>query len=909
MFSAATIALLFLSPILGETGADDVPFADSLGRSAIQQERLDDVLEHGLIIGNGDINALVYSQGNRVQISLTKNDVWDARLLTVNDPPLPTMKRLKELAARGWPRNGNGEWILPGTTNYDGNDSYHANPFPCPLQCATVMLNCGVEDSVTSEETAVWEMIRAHGSLNEFEREGTTGIMRIKGNAGASNGFRFELAAISGDTYQQIDVTIRGTANARFFVDVMDTNNKPCFSSGWQNTPRKARTFTYDLPRDKKFGSIILYTWTEDGALAENIFERVEFKGKETVFAVSLGAMPGVSIPSRLSLGKAVAAINPVPDTTHGATIRALAQRNVFLIETDAVAQLRTVTPGFLPKAQETNAENASCIVQDVPGDPDWPGMQYAVALAQSEGKAVVSIVTSLESNRPKEDAIALATATLAEETARLIEEHEAIWRNYWSASGVAMDDPVLEQNWYRSLYFLRCVTKPGVVSPGLFAGLINATPAWHGDYHLNYNLQQTFWSAYITNHCDLAEPYDRLMREYLPRGQWLARQVYDCDGAFYPHVLYAYEPEDPATCKSVNGRQYIHHVWGMTLGVAGFAVQPLWWHYKYAPAPELLRETTYPPLREVARFYAEFIAGCDRRDNGKVRLGPSVSPEHWGWTENLERNYDCAFDIAMVRYTLKAAIEAAALLDTDEALVKQWHAALELLPEYPATEGADSIVVDVANAPPIEYNISVPATPVYPGDVITWWSDDTAKDLFTRTTDTLKWNGNNATFMLAISRARLSMAKTNDWLREEIIARSRPNGTLTLNRLGHHFNAFGHYTEQFGAAQAISELLVQSVGDIIRVLPAWPLDKSVRFHQLRTQGGFLVSGGCEDGIIQPIEIHSTVGGTLRILCPWKSIEVQQGNERRKLKADARGIIVLGTKAGDIALLGPVREQ
>jgi len=95
----------------------------------------------------------------------------------------------------------------------------------------------------------------------------------------------------------------------------------------------------------------------------------------------------------------------------------------------------------------------------------------------------------------------------------------------------------------------------------------------------------------------------------------------------------------------------------------------------------------------------------------------------------------------------------------------------------------------------------------------------------------------------------------------------------LTLNRFGHHFNSFGHYPEQFGAAQAISELLVQSVGDIIRVLPAWPLDKSVRFHQLRTQGGFVISGGCEAGSIQPIEIQSTAGGTLRILCPWESIE------------------------------------
>lgn len=905
MFSAAAIALLLLSPVLAETGVVAIPFADALARSAIQQERLDDVLEHAMIVGNGDINALVHSRGSRVIISLTKNDVWDARLLTENDPPLPTMKRLKELVAAGWPANGNKEWILPGATNYDGNDSYHANPFPCPLQCAEVVLNCSVAGSSDSGETGLWEMIRAQGSLNEFAREGATGIMRIKGNAEASNGFRYELNALSGAKFPQIDVTLRGTSNTRFFVDIMDTNNRPCFSSGWQNTPRKARTFTYDLPGDKTFSSIILYTWTEDGALAENVFERVVFKGKDNENEIPLGAVPGAPMPSRLSLEKAVAAIDPVPEKTHSAMVRALAQKNVFLITTDATAQLRTVTPDFLPAAQESNEGSVACIVQDVPGDPDWQGMQYAVALAQSKGKAVVSIVTSLESEHPKEDAVNLATTTLAEETDALIAEHESVWRGYWSASGVALDDPVLEQNWYRSLYFLRCVTKSGVVSPGLFAGLINATPAWHGDYHLNYNLQQTFWSAYITNHCDLAEPYDRLIRDYLPRGQWLARQVYDCDGAFYPHVLYAYEPQDPAACKSVNGRQYIHHVWGLTLGVAGFAVQPLWWRYKYAPDAELLRETTYPPLREVARFYASFVEGCERRDNGKVRLGPSVSPEHWGWTENLERNYDCAFDIAMVRYTLEAAIEAATLLNTDAALAAQWQQALELLPAYPTTDGTDSIVVDVADAPPMEYNISVPATPVYPGDVITWWSDAAAKDLFTRTTDTLKWNGNNATFMLAISRARLSMPKTNDWLREEIIARSRPNGTLTLNRLGHHFNSFGHYTEQFGAAQAISELLVQSVGDIIRVLPAWPLDKSVRFHQLRTQGGFLISGGCEDGRIQPIEIQSTVGGTLRILCPWESIDVKQGTEHRQLKPDPQGIVALDTKAGDVVVFGP----
>ncbi|HOH31055.1 MAG TPA: hypothetical protein PLC40_15355, partial [Candidatus Hydrogenedentes bacterium] len=304
----------------------------------------------------------------------------------------------------------------------------------------------------------------------------------------------------------------------------------------------------------------------------------------------------------------------------------------------------------------------------------------------------------------------------------------------------------------------------------------------------------------------------------------------------------------------------------------------------------------------EVARFYASFIQTCDRKD-GVVRLGPSVSPEHWGWTENLDRNYDCAFDIAMTRYTLEAAIEAAGVLKCDADLAQQWREALPLLPSYPTTGGEAPVVVDVAGAPPTEYNISVPATPVYPGDVVTWWSDKEEQELFTRTIDTLEWNGNNAAFMLAISRARLGMPNSADWLRDEIIARQRPNGTLTLNRLGHHFNTFGHYTEQFGAAQAVSELLLQSIGDIVRVLPAWPLESSVRFHQLRAQGGFLVSGGCEEGRLLPVRVLSTVGGAFRMASPWEQTTVQRGDETQPATPEENGIITLDTRPGEVLVV------
>ncbi len=899
------VALLTVNSLLASVvpvNDDAVPFLEALDRAAIQQERLDDVLEHGLIIGNGDINALLYARDSHIVLSLTKNDVWDARLLTENDPPLPTIKRLKELVADGWPTEGNKEWILPDAGTYDGQDSYHAHPFPCPLQCAEVVFHCGVGDSKGAENLAVWRAVRTQGSLNEFNRTGTGGTMQIEGKAGDSNGYQCSFRSPSASRYSALLVRVKGSSNARFFVEILDDANKSCFSSGWQDTPGEITEFAYSLPTDRDVGAIILYTWTKDGRRAENAFEGLLFKGSEDDWALPFGFSLDAPMRSRLSLEKAAATIDGIPDKLHGVTVRALSQKNVFLIETDAAAQLRAVTPDFLPAAQETMDGNVACIVQTTPGDLDWPGMSYAVALAQSDGKAAVSIVTSLESEHPKEAALALARAALEEETAAAIKEHESAWREYWNASGVVLADRVLEQNWYRSLYFLRCVTKPGATAPGLFAGLINATPAWHGDYHLNYNLQQTFWSAYIANHCELAEPYDRLIRRYLPRGEWLARQVYDCDGAFYPHVLYAYEPENPETCVSVNGRQYIHHVWGLTLGVAGFAVQPLWWRYKYAPDVEMLRTLTYPPLREVARFYASFIEDCETR-NGAAHLGPSVSPEHWGWTANLDRNYDCAFDIALVRYTLEAAIEAAGVLETDEDLAAQWRAALQLLPPYPITDGEDPIVVDVAGAPPMEYNISVPATPVYPGDVVTWWSDPAEKALFKRTIDALQWNGNNATFMLAISRARLSMPETDRWLRDEITARQRPNGTLTLNRLGHHFNAFGHYTEQFGAAQAVSELLLQSVGDILRIFPAWPLDQPAWFRQLRAQGGFLVSGACENGQMGAITIQSTVGGMLRVLSPWDRTVIQCGADRRLATLDDQGVIALHTQAGEVILL------
>jgi hypothetical protein len=453
---------------------------------------------------------------------------------------------------------------------------------------------------------------------------------------------------------------------------------------------------------------------------------------------------------------------------------------------------------------------------------------------------------------------------------------------------------------WYRNLYFLRCVARPGAISPGLFASLVSDGPAWHGDFHTNYNIQSTYWPVYSSNHPELSEPYDRLIVEYMPRARWLCQQLFGFEGAYIPHVLFAFEPP-PEACPGPTRRQYIHHVWGWTLGVAGFSVQPVWWHYKYEPSREFLERVAYPVVREIADFQANFIERCEKTDHGKIVLAPTVSPEHWGWTKQFERNRNCAFCLGMFRYIFDAAIEGAETLGRDADSVARWKKAVTLLPDYPLSDAEPPVVVDVQGAPPINYNISVPATPVFPGDVVTFWSPGAQKELFSRTIEQMQWNGNNSAIMLSVSRARLSMPETLPWVREELTARLRPNGTLTLNRNepSYGFNNFGHYTEQFAASMAINELLLQSVADVVRVFPAWPLDKPARFRQLRAQGGFLVSAACENGTVGPVLVASPVGGRLRLLSPWPAIEVLgPAGQATRLTPNDRGIVELDTQAG-----------
>ena len=127
------------------------------------------------------------------------------------------------------------------------------------------------------------------------------------------------------------------------------------------------------------------------------------------------------------------------------------------------------------------------------------------------------------------------------------------------------------------------------------------------------------------------------------------------------------------------------------------------------------------------------------------------------------------------------------------------------------------------------------------------------------------------------------------------------PNGSLQLAG-----DTRGNYTEQFAACGIVSEMLLQSVGGIIRLFPAWPKDKDARFDRLRAEGGFVVSATQHSGQIKSVTVLSTAGGKLRWVNPLAAPpQARKNGTVVPVTVDGAGICSLDTATGDMIHLTP----
>ena len=175
----------------------------------------------------------------------------------------------------------------------------------------------------------------------------------------------------------------------------------------------------------------------------------------------------------------------------------------------------------------------------------------------------------------------------------------------------------------------------------------------------------------------------------------------------------------------------------------------------------------------------------------------------------------------AYVHYTFDALIEAAKVLQKDETLAGLCEKYKALLSDYPTAlnDRGEPIVVDWTGCKYKqikEHNITVPASPVFPGDQVTWFSPEAEKELFRRTINETNFRDHNSHVMFNIARARLSMPEGVTEARKWFASRELPNGLFEW--AGHAHGTF--MPEMIGIAALINEFLLQSVDNKIRLFP-----------------------------------------------------------------------------------------
>ena len=521
--------------------------------------------------------------------------------------------------------------------------------------------------------------------------------------------------------------------------------------------------------------------------------------------------------------------------------------------------------------------------VRNMPGA--WRFTQRTTLLVDDPLHVAVGVATSREAAGP--DAPVRAAALVAESSAPAFsaarQRHEAAWAALWGATSMELGDDVMEAVWHRDLYNLACSHARHIQAPGLAANipLADSSP-WHGDYHWNMNIGKMYAPALPCGHPEWLDSYASLMEQQLPTFQHLASLIFNLPGAYVDHINFAYTPPH---------RTMIHNRWGRSLCLTGITIRPLWERWEYTRDVNWLRRV-YPCLRAAAVFHDAFM---EKYFDAMGGIGPSMWLEGPGWLPGFEGNINLACDLIYFRKTLLWAAEAAEALGQDADCRARWRANAARVPAV--AFGTDDKGPWVERPGSSNNARFIAAHECVAGDE----PDGLAAHLRAMTANLSEQHAKACRHMShdMIGLARLQPRMAYEVFRALFIAHRQPSGQSDVSggRTPTHWRA---PEDQWLGTRGVAELLLQSQGGVIRLLPGWPSGKAARFAGLPARGGFLVDAEQDTEGSLTARIRSTVGGTCRLRWPQPQSLAVTSDGRPVKTTTADVTIAFETAAGKV---------
>ena len=448
-------------------------------------------------------------------------------------------------------------------------------------------------------------------------------------------------------------------------------------------------------------------------------------------------------------------------------------------------------------------------------------------------------------------------------------------------ARSASQPDPALAAQYVQfARYLMICCSRPGTQAANL-QGIWNkeTLPPWGSKYTANINLQMNYWLPDPANLAECFEPLIALVENVAETGARMAKAHYGARGWMLHHNTDLWRATGP-----IDGAK-----WGLwPTGGAWLCVQ-LWDHLAFSGDAELVRRI-YPLLKGAAEFFLDVLVPLPGTDY--LVTSPSLSPEN-------VHPYGAAIcagptmDNQILRDLFEAVGEASTMLDRDADFRQSVLAARDRLPPHAIgksgqlQEWLEDWDMEV---PEIDHRHVSHLYGLYPSFQI---DGETTPQLAAAARRSLEIRGDNATGWGIGWRINL-------WARLGEGDHAHDVLTLLLSPERTYPNLFDAHPPfqidgNFGGAAGVLEMLVQSRGGRLRLLPAlprhWPAG---RVTGIRARGGLEVSMAWRGGQLVEATLSARMAGKTRVTCGKAELILDHaaGSTNRVVRSDSGDLVL-----------------
>ncbi len=472
-------------------------------------------------------------------------------------------------------------------------------------------------------------------------------------------------------------------------------------------------------------------------------------------------------------------------------------------------------------------------------------------------------------------------------------------------------NEPYLEELYYQYGRYLLISSSRKGTPPASLQGVwtVHDKSPWGSGFWHNINVQMNYWHAFSANIAEAFDAYADFFKAYLPEAEKNAKEWIketnpenadgDCGWIVGTGVF----------CYEVEGKNPNSH---SGPGTGGLTAKMFFDAYDFTRDADFLKNYAYPAVHGMAKFLKKTLRDYD----GRKLCSFSASPEQilsgeWVNEHKYQQYYHtvgCSFDQQMVKEVFGDDLKISEILGISDEVTRYEKENINALD--PVRVGYSGQIKEYdeehfyGEIGEAKHRHLSELVALMPGEQIT---GDTPATLDAAKI-TLDFRGDDSTGW-ALAHRLCSRARTGEGdhayvlLQNLLKTRTHPN----LWDVHPPFQIDGN----FGATAGMTEMLLQSHGGYVSLLPSVPKEwNKLSFKGLKARGNFEVSLDYVGGIITQCEIVSVKGEPITVYYGGETDEITVYNNGREVPVKRfDGKVSFATSAGEKYCLSGFKKR